>query len=146
MFCYSRECHTSQADYHCVPRNEKGRKEGHLLLCSPINPMLPEGDDRRQKSVTSCVSQDSFVFPSPYVLIMELPPDSMCLRWLKIISHHKKADKKHHLLLYFHCWSLHYNKEIVYSENSTQNTHMTFRDADFYCLATDQLKLVCDCF
>ncbi len=99
MFCYSRESHTSQADYHCVQRNEKGRKEGHPPLRGPINPMLLEGDNRRQKPVMSRVSQDSFIFSSPYVYITKLPPDLMCLRRLKIISHHKQADKKPHFPL-----------------------------------------------
>lgn len=62
---------TTQADYHSVQTNERGRKEGHPSLRSLINPMLPEGDNRRQKPVTSCVSQDSFIFPSPYVHITE---------------------------------------------------------------------------
>lgn len=57
---------------------KKGRKEGHPPLCHPINPMLPEGDNRRQKPVMNSVSQDSFIFPSPYVLITALPPDSVC--------------------------------------------------------------------
>lgn len=111
MLCYSGESHTSRAASHSVQRNEKERKEGHPPLRSPINPMLPEGDNRRQKPVTSAVSQDSFIFPSPYVHITELPPDSMCLRQMKIISHHKRADKKHHFPL--QRWSLYCNKEIA---------------------------------
>lgn len=85
-------------------KKKKDRKGGHPPLCSPINPMLPEGDSRRQKPVTSCVSQDSFIFPSPYVLITELSPDSICLWRLKIISHQRQTDKMHHFPL--HHWSL----------------------------------------
>lgn len=55
---------------------KKVEKEGHPSLCHPINPMLPEGDNQRQETVVRRVSQGSFIFPSPYVLITELPPDS----------------------------------------------------------------------
>lgn len=124
MFCYSRESHTSQGDYHCVPKNEKGSKEGHLPLHHPINPVLPEGDNWRQKPVTSCVSQDSFIFPSPYVLILELPPHSVCLQQLKIISHLKQADKK--VSSHFHC--RYYNRKIINNGNST---HLLFFQRQF---------------
>ena len=107
---------------------KKGRKEGHPPLRSPINPTLPEGDNRRQEPVTSCVSQDSFIFPSPYVHITELPPASVCSRRLEIISHRKQADKKHRFPL---CrQSLCCNKEIA-----PKTTRVTFRDAPFLICA-----------
>lgn len=97
MFCYSRESHTSQGRYRCVPRNEKkGRKEGHPPLRSPINPMLPEGDYRRQKPVTSCVSREFIYLPLHRMCSSRsFLPDLMCSQWLKIVSrHHKRVDKE----------------------------------------------------
>lgn len=132
MFCYSRESHTSQADYHCVQRNKKIRKEGHPPLRSPINPTLPEGDNRRQEPVRSCVSQDSFIFPSPYVHITELPPASMCSRRLEIISHRRQADKKHRFPL--HRLSLCCHRKIP-----PTTTRMAFKDAAFL-ICTRQLE------
>lgn len=133
MFCYRKESHSSQASYHCVPRKEKGRKEGHPPLCHPINPMLPEGDNRRQKPVTSCVSQDSFIFPSPYVLITALPLDPMCLWQLKIISHHKQADKMNHLTLYFHCcYHCITTRNLLTMVIIPKTAYMAFREAVFY--------------
>lgn len=89
MLCYSSESLTSQADSHSVQENEKDKKEGHPPLSGPINPTLPEGDNRRQNAVTSCVSLDSFIFPSPYAHVAGLPPYWMRSGQMKIVSHHR---------------------------------------------------------
>lgn len=89
MLRYSSGSLTSQAASHSVQENEKGKKEGHPPLGGPINPTLPEGDNRRQNAVTSRVSPDSFIFPSPYAHVAGLPPCWMCSGQMKIVSHHR---------------------------------------------------------
>lgn len=98
-----RKPHSTSWQPYCSEERKK-TEEGHLPLHSSINPMLSEGDSCRQKPVTSCLSQDSSIFASPFVYISELPSDLTHLRHTEIISHHKQADRKHHFPL--HCWSL----------------------------------------
>lgn len=49
------------------------------------------------------LSQDAFISAAPYVPVSRLPPEPGWWQ-TEILSHHKRADKKHNFPL--HCWSL----------------------------------------
>lgn len=49
MFGYSRESHTSQVDYHCVPRKEKGRRRVILPSVALLTPCYLKVTTRGRK-------------------------------------------------------------------------------------------------